>query len=300
MRVRVEFTLSARGTIAVEELPLDFELNGSRVVVSARGDGPDLDLVVDVPVDPSTVRIVTDVCEAATGSPVEMLEIGEDATATVIANRVADGVSFISRAPIFVSRKELYSELIPEDDQDAAHLDALGMSVVRGKLSAGSPGIWMPWPLEPANIAFLNERPAATRLYADALKMGTSAGRLREFWRVLESAFGEDGGTLVGLVSSCEAARDMEFTESEFRDLYKLRGRASHAQSKSGVDEASAVEREAARVVNRLQGLAEALVVRKVHWGNRTLEMHPLSRPLPFIRSDGARVLFTTPEQDCR
>lgn len=126
--------------------------------------------------------------------------------------------------------------------------------------------------------------------------MGTSTGRFRELWRVLEAAFGEEGSKLVECVSQCDAALDMEFSAEELEQLRALRGRASHAQSSAGIDEAVAVEREAARVVNRLQALAEALVMRKVRWGDRTLAVHPLDRPLPYVRRDGSIVLHVAPE----
>lgn len=87
------------------------------------------------------------------------------------------------------------------------------------------------------NLLALSERPSGIRLYADALKMGTSTGKLRELWKVFEAAFGQNDDALVGSLSRCEAATEMEFTRDELQDLLVLRGRASHAYSRADLDE---------------------------------------------------------------
>jgi hypothetical protein len=268
------------------------------VAVRARADASELDLSVELPVERSAIRARADVVRDATGLHLTTLEVPEAARAAVVANRVADSIAFITRTAVTVSRKSFEEELIAEDEEDAACLDGLGAQHAVSKLSGGSPAVWTNWPLVSENISFLCTRPGAVRLYADALTMGTSAGRLRELWRVLEAAFGEQGRKLVDCLSKCEVAVEMEFSAKELWLLYRLRGRASHAESSSGIDEAVAVEREAARVVNRVQGLAEALVIRKVGWGDRTLAVHALDRPMPYVRRDGSLVMFVAADAD--
>jgi len=298
MRVRVEFTLSPAGAFPADELPLVLELERTSVAVHARSEARELDLNVELPVARSTIRVQDDVArKAETGRRLETLDVPETTHAAVVANRVADSIAFITRTAMTVSRKSSEAELIAEDDADVACLHDLGAREVVSRLCGGSPGVWPNWPLAPENIAFLWSRPEAVRLYADALKMGTSTGRLRELWRVLEAAFGEQGKKLVGYVSQCDAAIEMEFSAEELEDLRTLRGRASHAQSSAGLGHAVAVEQEAARVVNRVQGLAEALIIRKVHWGDRTVAVHTLDRPLSYVRRDGSIVLHVAQEE---
>lgn len=220
-----------------------------------------------------------------------MIEVPEIGEATVLAGRVADAVAFISRNPLALSRKAVSPELVPEDEHDLTVLAALGTREVLTRLS-GTTGVTMRLPLVSSNVSILCQRPGAIRLYGDALKMGTSSGRVRELWRVLEAAFGAKDQELVDLLARCEVSQDMEFTGDELRGLLVLRGRASHASSRADFDEFASVEREAAQIVARLQGLAEALIVRKADWGIRTVAVDPLSPRYPYVRRDGSVVIY--------
>lgn len=125
--------------------------------------------------------------------------------------------------------------------------------------------------------------------------MGTAVGQLREFWRVLEAAFGVQDDQLVDLVSRCQAALDLEFTRQELREVHTLRGRASHASTRASMTmkELAAVEREASAAVGRLQGLVDALIVRKTNWGIRTVGVDADAPLYPYTRRDGTIVLHT-------
>ncbi len=285
------------GGFPFDELPLEVDLGGAFVNVSHDASDEQLDLTVDLSVNPSTLRVETNsgTRDSAIDTQIPMVAVPEIGEASLFAGRVADAVAFISRNPLALSRKSVSPELVPENEHDLTVLAALGTREVLTRLS-GTTGVTMRLPLVSTNVSILCQRPSAIRLYGDALKMGTSTGRVREMWRVLEAAFGAKGQELVDLLSRCEAAQDMEFTKQELQDLHTLRGRASHASSRADFDEVASVERESAKVVARLQGLAEALIVRKADWGSRTVAVDPSSPRYPYVRRDGSIVIHQSTE----
>lgn len=295
MRLRIEYQLAAEGAFPVTELPLELEVDGAQVGITV-AEGAQPAVTVNMHVDRTGIRVDDEahVRDAATGLPLTSLVVDEVVIATEIARRVAYSISFITEVPLRLSRKTWYPDLIVEGDLDVALLDSLGTRLVASGLDRGSPGLGSTLPLIPQNVAFLSDRVAGVRLFADALKTGTSAGLFRELWRVFESGFGKRDKDLIALLSTCEVATDMEFTDHELNELLVLRGRASYAQSKAALSEVVAVERESSRVVNRVERLAVALILRKVNWGDQTLAVHQPPRPLPFVRRDGSVVMYTS------
>jgi hypothetical protein len=290
----------AHGGFPADELPLEIEVKEGRAEVSQAEAERRLNLVVEIPIDRTTLRL-----ERHTGvRPAEnhneelaAIDVPERGVAGVVARQVSDAVAFITRCPMTMFGKAEAPELIPDDVADVAALDRFGTRLVYWPLSGRAQAV-MRLPLVQKNLAALYERAAGIRLYADALRMGTSAGQLREFWRVLEAAFGAKGDELVGLLSECGVATDMEFTPAELRNLLVLRGRASHASSRAEIEEVAAVEREAAGVVGRLQGLAESLIVRKADWGMRTVAVDSGAPRYPYARRDGTVVFFQRPASE--
>lgn len=288
----------AHGGFPVDELPLLVDVPEGRVEVTLDIEVERrLNLAVEVPVDRYGLRLAPHSRVRATdenGEEAPAIEMPETGVASVVARQVADAIAFITRCPISLFGRAEAPVLIPDDEADSEALDALGTRLVHLQL-VGRAGAMMSLPLVAGNVASLYQRATGIRLYADALRMGTSAGQLREFWRTLESAFGEKDDVLVDLLSRCEAATDMEFTSDELHDLLVLRGRASHASSRANtsIEEVAAVEREAAEVVGRLQGLAESLIVRKSDWGIRTLGVDASAPRYPYARRDGTVVFFT-------
>ncbi len=82
------------------------------------------------------------------------------------------------------------------------------------------------------------------RLYANAMKANLAVAQFREFWRVLEAAFGTRDYPLVTLLAKYEPAKKLGFDEAEMKQLLLLRGRASHAQSRAGIKELISVDQE--------------------------------------------------------
>lgn len=273
---------------ADDELPLAFELEGALANVRRSDGEEDLEIVLDIPVNPAHLHLNT----AGETSAEATVDVPDMERGVVIARRIADGIAFLTRTPLSLrGRADSGPELYPESDEDAQVLDTFGTRRVTRVFGARG-GAWMRLPLVPQNLIALSERPSGIRLYADALKMGTSTGKLRELWKVLEAAFGQKDDELVDSLSRCSAATDMEFTRDELRELLVLRGRASHAYSRADLAEIVAVEHQADEVLDRIQGLAEALIVRKKDWAVRTVAIEPSSPRYPYVQRDGVPVFF--------
>jgi hypothetical protein len=296
MRLRMLYGADVlAGVVPAEELPVAVEVDGAHVTVAQDEKAERrLRLTIDLPVTPEGLRL-----ERKTGihpsaeseEELPAIEVPETAVAGVVARRVADAVAFITRCPnrLFVPQER--PALVPESEADSALLEQLGTTRVFQRMSS-RPSVLTGLPLSDNNIAALYERAGGVRLYVDALRMGSSAAQLREYWRVFEAAFARKDRRLVALLSDCAAARDMEFTPDELEDLRTLRGRASHADSKAGIEEVAAVERQASEVIGRVRGLAEVLIVRKRDWGAPNAAVVEGLPPFPYARRDGTLVIF--------
>lgn len=298
MRLRVFYGLTPRGGgFPLAELPVvaDFR-DGARAELRRDSETGSIDLAVEVPVNSSRLRVeLASGVRTEEGAEIPMVEVLETGIASVVARDAADAASFISRTPLSLFGKSDPPELLPEGEADERRLQELGTRTVLRRLG-GRPGVAMRLPLVGQNISALGERRSGIRLYANALQMGTDSGRMRELWRVLEAAFGEQGPRLVELVATCSAAQDLEFTRAELSELMVLRGRASHASSRAGAKEVAEVERAADEALQRVQALAEALIIRKVAWGTRSQDVEPSAPRFPYARRDGTIVIFQQPD----
>ena len=119
------------------------------------------------------------------------------------------------------------------------------------------------------------------RIDATALALGTSSARFREVWRLLEAAFQLKDNDLIQRLAErlpeYGPVRQLGFDRDELRELHTLRGRASHAESRSGVHELEHVERECGARVARLKCLAERVILTKKSWGSPTTGVEELS-----------------------
>jgi hypothetical protein len=141
-------------------------------------------------------------------------------------------------------------------------------------------------------LAHLLEREVGLALYNDALSLSQPVARFREFWRVLEAAFGEDGDKLVALLSAFPPAQELGYTATELKDLLVLRGRASHAQSSAGLVEYERVNNLVSDKVERIRCLAAQVLLTKKTWGLRGLEVERLGRLRSTVQADGTPVIY--------
>jgi hypothetical protein len=185
------------------------------------------------------------------------------------------------------------SELLPETDHDRDVLAALGadqpFALLGGRLSVRT----ATFPTLTSEIlAYLLEREVGLALYNDALSLSQPVAQFREFWRVLEAAFGEDGDALVELLGAFPPVQELGYTVTELKHLLVLRGRASHAQSSAGLVEYERVRSLVVDHIERVRCLAEQVLLTKKIWGLRGLGVERLSRPMSIVRADGTPGLY--------
>ena len=138
----------------------------------------------------------------------------------------------------------------------------------------------------------LARKEAGMALYAEALLLQEPIGTFREFWKVLESAFAAKDAQLIRCLSEYTPAEQLGFTQTELRGLHTLRGRASHAESRYGLDEHESVLAETSSRLARLKCLAEQVILTKKTWGVRTTECERLAPVSAFIDANGGEVLI--------
>jgi hypothetical protein len=294
MRFCVTYGLElGQGGCPATELPLVVDIEAGHAVVSSTDDERRLDLVVAVPVDAMQLRLEEHSrVREGDGPELPAIDVPDWPAASLVARGVADAVAFIARCPTtLIGRLEPTPELLPDDEDDARILESLGTRLIYSPMTS-TPSASMRLRLNGQNVALLCQRPSGIRLYADALKMGTRSGQFRELWRVLEAAFGAKHHELVDLLARCPAATEMEFDRDELHELLVLRGRASHASSRDDMQEVVRVEEAAQKVVGRVSGLAESLIVRKADWGKRTVGVDPTSPSYPYVRRNGTPVFY--------
>jgi hypothetical protein len=183
MRLRILQGLRpTQGGFDYDELPLDVELPEGRVRVERRADSDELDMTIDIPVA-STGLVLAEVEPDSDSAPrIEVPDLGE---ASALGRRAADAVAFIARHPFQLVGGLGPPELIPEGEGDGQLLAELGTNRVKQTMTARM-AMTSRLPLSAENIEALCERPSAIRLYADALRMGTASGKLRELWKIFE------------------------------------------------------------------------------------------------------------------
>jgi hypothetical protein len=255
------------------ELPLKVRLAEDVLGTLEQGDGG-LRLIVDRRVDRDALEFVTHsglFREHPNGSREELPALqlrGNDRPDWVLAVDLVSAISFLSDVPLRVSVRIGDDRFVAEDEGDREILADFGTHHVYhrtgGRLGTRTFGRVA---LTAEHLSTLLGRRAGLRIYADALKLGTSTARFRELWRVLESAFNRQDDELVGLLADYPPAQAMAFSRAELKRLLVLRNRAGHAASKAGVKQLLAVERECSQSLTRLKNLAERVILTKHSWG---------------------------------
>jgi hypothetical protein len=125
-------------------------------------------------------------------------------------------------------------ELVPESPDDVELLDTIGTREVYQSLGATHHGRTFHESVTRESVAALLPKRAGLHLYAEALHLATPQARYRDVWRILESAFAASDQALL---ARFPPLADINVTLDEVKELHVYRGRASHAQSRSGVSE---------------------------------------------------------------
>ena len=139
-------------------------------------------------------------------------------------------LTFLTDTPITLSCPPHNDRFVPETDEDRELLEHFGTDQPYSRVSfLSSMRSFSLNGVTDKTITDLMPRRVGLRLYANAMKANLAVAQFREFWRILEAAFGERGDKLVALLAKYEPAKKLGFDEAEIKQLLKLRGRASHA-----------------------------------------------------------------------
>jgi len=227
------------------EIPLPFVVDlpgGGTATLAHRKRPGDYLLTIDKSVAPTGLALVERTGSFRRGADGEDVELPKvHVTPDAVAGDYVAGDVFNALALLVSSPFSLYSsfdepdELVPESVEDAKLLDEeFGTREVYGPLNAIIQARTFHEPVTPELVASLLPKRAGLHLYAEALRLATPSARYREFWRILESAFGAADAPLLNLLANFSPLREMGFSRAELKDLHTYRGRASHAQSRSG------------------------------------------------------------------
>jgi hypothetical protein len=287
------------------DVPLTASLTqDATATLDRREEGSDREyiLTVERTVDPALLEVVQDTRryrERSDGSREEIpaIRIGDGGRAVSLAGAFLDALAFLTDATINVARPGgVPDTLVPESSEDTATLESLGTSEVHA-VFGGSPSIrTFSAQVDGDAIMALLPKAPGLRLYSDALKMAHPVAQFRELWRVLESAFGRKNQRLVALLGEYPPAVLIGFTPDEIHGLWVLRGRASHAESRAGLNEILAVEGDVRRSVARLKSLVERVIMTKEQWGTATLEVRDLLPPSSWVGPGGSIVVVQQPD----
>lgn len=294
----------------VLDLPLAVLLPGGTATLEAGDRSGGYLLRLERSVGPESLRLRRDTRTRREGSEDEIAMIEVDRAGWEGADTaldVAGALSFLTDQAFTVSRPPLDDELVPETTEDEAVLERLGTREVWLGLSSNPQIRTFVEPVTPELVAALLPKAVGLRLYADAIRQGSDTARYRDLWRVLESAFTLQDDELIAALAAYPPATDLEFDADELRELLVLRGRASHARSRTGRRELRQVRADVLQREGRLKSLVERVLMTKTEWGSRSAAVQELS-PLrawvgrPAVDDEGVTrsriVMFATPTAD--
>jgi hypothetical protein len=222
--------------------------------------------------------------------------IPEEATVIKIAEGLCRVLAFAVGYAVRLS-SGWKKELLPETDLDREVLAGLGADQPLRVLGVRVSVRTAIFPVLTSEVlAQLLEREVGLALYNDAISLSQPVARFREFWRVLEAAFGEEDDALVALLGNFPPAQELGFTVTELQHLHRLRGRASHAQSSAGLVEYERVNSLVVDKVERVRCLAEQVLLTKKTWGRKGLGVERLGRLRSTVSADGTPILYVDKE----
>jgi hypothetical protein len=201
-------------------------------------------------------------------------------------------LSFVADAHLKLSLRS-DGRLVPETDTDRTILDELAATRIHmsmfGKISMRTFSIRT---LDNTQLSALLSRRTGLHLYQEAMLLDRPVARYRELWRVLESAFGCTDDELINVLANYEPARQLKFDDVELKRLLVLRGRASHAASRAGINELRSVNVDVSDRIGRLAALVEQVILTKKSWGFPTTAVERLAPLTGFVDASGAITLF--------
>jgi hypothetical protein len=130
---------------------------------------------------------------------------------------------FLTDARLTISVPSGRSHFLPETDSDREQLERFGTDELYEPRSARIATRTFARPFVDQNDALnllvqLTARRTGLRLYAGAIRAALPVPQIRELWRVLESAFGRKGPTLIDLLATYPPAMALGFEPSGTRE----------------------------------------------------------------------------------
>lgn len=295
MKLRATYTLSFLANVPDGfDRHLTLDLDGKTFQLSDWND-PErrATATIETPVNCNTLSIQTGPQPLGGGSPTKGIAVPEQADVARFLPRVVHILSFLTDIPIRYAHKLGGDSLVAESSVDAECLKQFETQQIYLELTATCSTRSFSLPsVDTETLEALATKELGLALYAQALLIQEPIAAYREFWKLLESAFGAKDKQLICYLSDFASAQELRFTTDELNQLCTLRGRASHAESRSGVEEHRFVFAETTRRLPRLKCLAERVILTKKTWGVRTTGTQALASVTSYVDANDGMVLI--------
>src|SRR5260370_16006200 len=167
-----------------------------------------IQLLIDRKIDHTKLELATDSgyykeLPDGTHEPVPTLRIvNDEAPEHILSQDFISALTFLTDTPITLSRPLQGDRFVPETNENRELLELLGTDRPYNRISVQfSTRAFSPNWLTDRTIADLMSRRVGLRLYANAMNANLSVAKFREFWLVLEAAFGKRDDELVALLA---------------------------------------------------------------------------------------------------
>ncbi len=295
MKLRATYTLSFLAILPDGfDKHLKLDLEGKTFQLTEWNDAERrVTAIIETPVNRDTLSIQTGPQPLDRSAPTKGIAVPERTDVGRLLPRVVHILSFLTDIPIRYAHKLGGDSLVAESSDDAEFLDNFETKQIHVELTATVSTRSFSLPsVDTATLEALATKELGLALYAQALLIQEPIAAYREFWKLLESAFGEKDDQLICCLSDFPPAQELGFTMDELKQLHILRGRASHAESRSGVKEHRFVFTETTRRLPRLKCLAERVILTKKTWGVRTTSTEALASVAGYVDANDDMVLI--------
>lgn len=289
MKLRATYTLSFLANLPDGfDKHLTLDLEGKTFQLTEWNDAERrATAIIETPVNRDTLSIQTGPKPLDGSTPTIGIAVPERMDVGRFLPRVVHILSFLTDIPIRYAHKLGVDSLVAESSGDAEFLNNFETQRIHEELTATLSTRSFSLPsVDTETLEALATKERGLALYAQALLIQEPIAAYREFWKLLESAFGAKDDELICCLSDFAPAQQLGFTSDDLRQLHILRGRASHAESRSGVEEHRFVFAETTRRLPRLKCLAERVILTKKTWGIRTTDTEVLTSVTGYIDAD--------------
>jgi hypothetical protein len=294
MKYETAYTLTLFSGFPKGIIPFRLELDGITFEIREQEEDYRFAIAyVSGPINTETINLRTGQPNLDGSEPDRGIDVPERIIFHDFFSRAVNTLSFVTDVPILYSHKLGYDRLIPETSEDEQRLKDLGTTAIftslRGDIYARSFSITS---LSMQDLNILASKQLGLELYSKAILMQEPYAVYREYWKILESAFGVKDQELLNLLANYPPAQELNFSPEELGRLLVLRGRASHANSQKGMLEFHKVISETSRTLNRLKCLVEQVILTKKTWGSPSCGVDRLARLTAVIGEDGKLMIF--------